>query len=117
MAKATIKENRLVINLQDSRRVLALKSEISVDLSNITKAEVNPAAWEEKPKWWSPRIGTNASCYYGGVFFQEGNKVFYDLNRKEEAVVITLKDEKYCQLVIGVDNPDEVVELIQAALK
>ena len=54
--------------------------------------------------------------YYGGSFVQDGDKVFYDLKKSEDAVVISLDDEQFNRLVIGVDDPDATVELIEKAL-
>ena len=54
--------------------------------------------------------------YYGGTFLQRGDKVFYDLKKSEDAVVISLKDEKYKRLIIGVEDPDATARLIEKAL-
>jgi predicted nuclease of predicted toxin-antitoxin system len=48
---------------------------------------------------------------------QDGDKVFYDLRRKEDAVIITIKDEDFDRVVIGVEDPEAIVELIEKALR
>ena len=36
--------------------------------------------------------------------------------RKEDSIVITLKDEDFKSLIIGVDDPNAAVELVENAL-
>jgi hypothetical protein len=75
------------------------------------------------PKILEKVIGTNANdFYYGGTFKEggfwnaDGDKLFFDLKRKEEAIVIALKDEEFKRLIIGCETPDETVAVIQQAL-
>jgi len=41
----------------------------------------------------------------GGFWNTDGDKVFFDLKRKEEAIVMTLKDEEFNKLIIGCKTP------------
>ena len=124
MSRVNIQGNDLVITLQGARQFFAspspfkITSEISVPLDNVV-AVSSGLAWKELPGLLDKRsAGTNLDqFYYGGVFVQDGDKVFFDLKKKEEAVVITLKDEKFERIVIGVDDPDAAIELIESALK
>ena len=47
---------------------------------------------------------------------QNGKKIFYDLGKKDFAVVIKLKNAKYDRLIIGVDEPKKIVNLINGSL-
>jgi len=40
----------------------------------------------------------------------------YDLKKREHAVVVTLKDEEFKRLIIGVNDPSAMVALIEQAL-
>ena len=115
MARVRIEDNQLVITMQGVRKVLSLKSELSIPLKNIVGAIADSTAGEKIIKGW--RVGTNVGFYSGGTFYQDGNKAFYDLKRKEEAVVITLKDKDFDTLFIGVEDPEATVEYIEKALK
>ena len=114
MSRVNIQDNNLVITMQGVRKVLSLKSELSIPLKSIVDVTVDSEASEKIFKGW--RIGTNIGLYSGGTFYQDGNKAFYDLKRKEDAVVITLKDEDFDTLFIGVDDPEATVESIKKAL-
>lgn len=50
------------------------------------------------------------------VGFEEGDKVFWDVKRGERLIVVTVEDNKYAQLVIGVENPEEVIKMIEAVI-
>jgi len=117
MARVKIEDGQLVISMQGARKFFALKSELSVDLNNVVGVTTG-LKWSEAPKLFTPKLGAFlAPNYLGGVFYQEGKQVFYDLRKKEEAIVISLKEEELTTLVIGCETPDETVNLIKQALK
>jgi len=116
MARVRIENEQLVITVQGIRKFFAMKSEISVPLANVENVTTG-LEWKDLPKTLDKVLGTNSNeLYYGGRFRQDGDKVFYDLLRKEEAIVITLKNENFSRLVIGCETPDETVSFIQQAL-
>ena len=61
-------------------------------------------------------MGTNARNYFAGTFSQDGDKVFFDLKRREDAVVIVLQGEDFKRIIIGVEDVNATVEYIQKAL-
>jgi len=116
MSRVVIENQQLIITMHGARKLLALKSELSVPLSSV-KSVTAGLQWKDTPKPLEKRFGANGFGYFGGTFAQHGNKVFYDIRKKEDAIVITLKNEDFESLVIGVDNPDETVALINDALR
>ncbi|MCL2195109.1 MAG: hypothetical protein FWB76_04070 [Oscillospiraceae bacterium] len=115
MSRVNIENGRLIITMQGARSVFALKSEISVPLSNVT-AVTTGFKWKDALRLLDKVVGTDAiGFYYGGQFWQEGRRVFYDLKKREDALVISLKDGDFDTLVIGVDNPDESLAMIEQA--
>jgi len=118
MARLEIENNELVIRVQGKRKLFALKSELSIPLTNIVDVSAEPMAWKDIPTFSKKWIGANLpGLYFGGTFVQEGDKVFYDLARKEDALTITLKDEEFKHLIIGVENPSATAELIEKSLE
>jgi len=116
MARVKIEDGQLVITVQGIRKFFAMKSEISVLLANVEEVTTG-LEWKDLPKTLDKTLGTNSNeLYYGGRFRQDGDKVFYDLLRKEEAIVISLKNEDFSRLIIGCETPNETVALIQQAL-
>jgi len=118
MARVKIENDNLVITMQGARKLLTLKGELSVPLHNV-KEVMSGLAWKDAPKLYnSIRVGTHLpGVYFGGRFWHEGNKVFYDLKKQEDAVVITLKDESFDHIIFGVDNPEETIDLIEQVLR
>ena len=127
MARIKIEDNNLVITMKGARKFFALKGEISIPLQNVQEATIG-LMWKDLPGLLDKVAGTNGNSFYlGGTFIQDGDKVFYDIKRKEDAVVISLKDsendpvtvhkKEIIRLVIGVDNPEETVEYIKKSLK
>lgn len=118
MARLEIKNNELVINVQGKRKLLALKSEITVPLSNIEAISAEAPTWKDMPNGFEKRKGANLpGVYFGGTFVQDDNRLFYDLARKEDALTITLKDEDFKQIIIGVEDPAKAVELIEGYIE
>ena len=117
MARVSIEDNQLVIRMQGTRKLWALKSELDIPLDSVTGVTTG-LDFKEIPSILDKRAGANLlGFYYAGTFVQDGDRVFYDLKRTEDAVVVTLEDEEFKRIIIGVDNPQEVVELIENALK
>lgn len=117
MSRVNIQDNHLVITMQGARKVLTLKSELSVPLSSIVEVTACPSAERHLEIFKGWRIGTEVLFYSGGTFYRDGNKAFYDVRKKEDAVIITLKDEDFDTLVIGVEDPNATVEYIENALR
>ena len=122
MARVLIEDGQLVINMKGMRKFFAMKSAISVPLASVESVTTG-LAWNELPGLFDKILGSNSNTvYYGGMFRDggfwntDGDKVFFDLKRKEEAIVITLKDEEFKRLIIGCETPDETVAIIQQAL-
>ena len=117
MSRVKVENDQLIVTMKGARKFFALKSEFAIPLDNVAGATIG-LSWKELPKLLDKRAGTNANSFYlGGIFVQDGDKVFYDIKRKEDAVVISLKDEDFKRLIIGVDAPDTTVEYIEEALK
>jgi hypothetical protein len=135
MAKVSVKDSQLVISMQGARKIGTLTSEFSVPLSHVKGASVNAEVWETAPKPGQKEWGTDLyGLYFGGIFIQENKRVFYDLKRNDKAVVIELKGatqerhiltphieppayEDFSEIIIGVDSPEETVEIIESAIK
>ena len=62
------------------------------------------------------RWNAHAGGHHSGTFYQEGERVFWDVHDPEKTVVIRLKDERYARLVIEVEDPPATVAAIQEAL-
>ena len=117
MAKVTVENGQLVINIEGLRKMGTLKSKLLIPLENVEWAMMDLEAWKNTPKPFQKIAGTDSyGIYFGGAFRQNGKKIFYDLGKKDFAVVIKLKNAKYDRLIIGVDEPKKIVNLINGSL-
>jgi len=118
MSRIKIENDQLVITMQGARKFFTMKSELCIPLENVTGATTEFNWKKEAPKLGQKRIGADAyGFYFGGTFKQDGNKIFYDIKKKEDAVVISLNDTEFDTLIIGVDDPNATAETITQALK
>ena len=117
MSRVRIEDEQLIITMQGARKLFSLKSEVSIHLDNVAGVK-RGLEWSELPGLLSSfRVGSHVpGFYFGGTFYQEGGKAFYDVKRQENAVVIDIKNEDFDTLVIGVDDCEATVALIEQAL-
>lgn len=117
MAKVTVENGQLVINIEGLRKMGTLKNKLLIPLENVECAMIDLEAWKNTPKPFQKIAGIDSyGIYFGGTFKQNGKKIFYDLGKKDFAVVIKLKNAKYDRLIIGVDEPKKIVNLINGSL-
>ena len=96
MAKVTVENGQLVINIEGLRKLGTLKNKLLIPLENVEWAMIDLEAWKNTPKPFQKIAGTDSyGIYFGGTFKQNGKKIFYDLGKKDFAVVIKLKNAKY----------------------
>jgi len=117
MAEVELTEDTLVVHVRGMDRLFALTSRLEIPLSHVLGAEVDPELGH--PEWWKSLRLTATQIPWivtAGTFYQEGERVFWDVHDPEKVVVIRLRDERYARLVIGVDDPPATVRAIQEAL-
>jgi hypothetical protein len=115
MAQVSIDGSNLIIDVQGLDKIWSLKSQLVIPLAHVRGATADPSITGERKGWRGP--GTELpGVIVAGTFHQEGKKVFWDVHKKEKAVVIELEDETYQRLVIEVDDPRATVELVERAV-
>ena len=116
MAEVELTENALIVHVRGMDRLWALKSRLEIPLAHVVGAEVDPEVAQE----WRKGIRASGTHVPGvitaGTFYQEGERVFWDVHDPEKTVVIQLRDERYARLVIEVDDPPATAAAIQGVL-
>jgi hypothetical protein len=116
VAEVELAENALIVHVRGMDRLWTLKSRLEIPLNHVVGAEVDP----QVAQGW--RKGTRAPGTHvpgvitAGTFYQDGERVFWDVHHPEKTVVIRLRDERYARLVIEVDDPRTTAAAIQEAL-
>jgi len=117
MAEVELTEDALLIHVRGLDRIFALKSRLEIPLSHVLGAEVNPDLGH--PEWWKSLRFTATQIPWvvsAGTFYQDGERVFWDVHDPKKAVVIRLSDERYARLVIGVEDPASTAATIEGAI-
>jgi len=116
MAEVELAEDALIVHVRGMDQLWALRSRLEIPLSHVVDAQAD----QQEAQWWwrGTRIGGThmPGAITAGTFYQEGERVFWDVHDPEKTVVIRLKDERYARLVIEVEDPPATVAAIQEAL-
>lgn len=120
MAAISKQDDKLVIKLSDIEKVETIRSGFEVPLESIQKVEI-----VENPIKEVHGLKPNRAKLYGlylpgesavGVFLNGGLKdkpAFIAVHHNQKrGVRITLDNTKYSELLIGCDNPEELVQLL-----
>ena len=119
MTEVELTRDALIVHVRDMDQLWALKSHLEVSLSHVVGAEMGAEADpEDAVEWKDLRVpGTHVSgVITAGTFYQEGERVFWDVHVPEKAVVIRLRDKRYARLVVEVDDQHATAATIQKAL-
>ena len=84
--------------------------------THVVGAQADP---QEAQGWWRGiRSGGTQipGVITAGTFYQDGERVFWDVHNHEKTVVIKPTDERYARLVIEVEDPPATVTVIEEAL-
>ena len=117
MIKPEIKDNILHLSVEGADKIWAFKSQLSIPLEHITGIRLDE---EIVNKWWRglkiPGINI-PHVMTAGTFYQDGKRIFWDIHHPKQAVIISLADEKYNELVIEVENPETFIQDVKQAIK
>jgi hypothetical protein len=112
----SITEGKLILHVRGADKLWALKISLEIPLTHIAGVRADPNA--ARGWWHGIRMpGTNVpGVITAGTFYQDGQRVFWDVHRPEKTIVIDLHDDRFNQLVVEVADPQAAVTLIQSAL-
>jgi hypothetical protein len=117
MVKPEIVGENLILRMEGMDKIWAFRSELTIPLMHITDIRTDADIARE---WWHGLrlLGSNLpGVITAGTFYQDGKRVFWDVHHPDVAVVISLADESYKELVIEVEHPDEFVGEIKRVRK
>ncbi|MGI5499211.1 hypothetical protein [Lentzea sp. CA-135723] len=116
MAVVSVQGQDLVVEMEGLDKLWALKSRLTIPLANVRGATVDPGIVDEPKGIKAP--GTHVpKVITAGTFHHDGEKVFWAVRDAQKAVVVELADETYTRLVVEVDDPRAVVEMVEKATR
>lgn len=113
MVSVSIQGAKGIFEMEGLDKVWALKSRIEVDLDNIIDVYRDP---EIARSWWQGwRIpGTHIpGLIIAGTFYKNGERIFWDVHKAANAIVVELENEAYDRLVIETDDPESTMERLK----
>lgn len=114
MARVSIDDDRLTVELLGLHKLWAFKKRISVPLAHVRGATVDPGMVHEPKGLRAPGLHVPGVAVIG-TFHRDGSKHFWDVRNRTDAIVIELADEDYSRLIVDVDDPRSVVDAINRA--
>lgn len=116
MVDVRIEDGFAIFEVLGSHRFWALKQHVTVRLANIFSVHRDPTVtlgwWEG---WRMP--GTHVpGIIIAGTYYRDGQKRFWDVTDPRRTIVVDLVNEDYDRLIVDVENPQETVARLEAAL-
>jgi hypothetical protein len=116
MVEITIDEDKAVFEVEGWHKLWSLKSRLEIPLAHVRGVRADPApamGWFDGLKV----AGTDIpNVFRAGIFYQEGNLVFWDVHDPEKTIVIDLEDEHFAKLIVEVADPRAAVRLLEDAI-
>ena len=116
MVRVSVLGDRVRFEVEGWDKLWALKSHLEIPLAHIRSARIDP---EPARGWWHglKLPGTSIpGLLTAGTFYQSDGAVFYDVHDPERTVVLELDHEQYRRLVIEVEDPVTLVEMLSSAI-
>lgn len=116
MVEITIDGERAVFEVEGLHKLWSLRSRLEIPLAHIKSVSVDP----EPAMGWFDGLkvaGTDIPhVFRAGIFYQEGNFVFWDVHTPEKTIVVELADEHFAKLIVEVADPQASVRLLEDAI-
>jgi hypothetical protein len=116
MVKPTITSSSLLLDMEGIDKIWSLKSHLEISLRHITDVKLSSDVVKKiyhglkAPGTSIPHVIT------AGTFYQKGQRIFWDIHHPKKAVVISLNDETYNELVIEVEKPEIFVSRLKKVI-
>ena len=117
MTKLNITDGKLLISMLGADKFWALKSEIIIPLGDIINVSVEPAKFSKS--WWQV-LKAPGTCWPGlitaGTYYYDHKKVFWNVRRAKQVLVIRLEHEDYNEIVLEMPDPEVSADELRQAI-
>lgn len=116
MVDLTITDGKLKLNVEGVDKLWAFKGSLEIPLVHVAGIRAD----SEIAHGWLHGIRMPGTSIPGvitaGTFYQDGERIFWDVHHPDNVIVIELRHEKYQELVVEVADPGAAVEQVRAAI-
>jgi hypothetical protein len=116
MVDLSISDGNLLLNVRGADKLWAFKSSLEIPLQHVAGIRADASIAKGWCHGWRVPGTSIPGVITAGTFYQDGKRVFWDVHNPANTVVIELRDERYNQLTVEVEDPNSVVEQVRAAL-
>ena len=116
MVDLSVADGMLILHVRGADKLWAFKSSLEIPLQHVAGIRADSTIAHG---WWHGirMPGTNIpGVLTAGTFYQDGKRVFWDVHNPDDTIVIELRDERYNELIVEVEDPNFAVELVKASL-
>ena len=116
MVDLSVADGRLILHVRGADKLWAFKSSLEIPLQHVAGIRADSTIAHG---WWHGirMPGTNIpGVLTAGTFYQDDKRVFWDVHNPDNTIVIELRDERYSELIVEVEDSNFAVELVKAAL-
>jgi len=113
MVSIITNENEFVFEILGSHKFWAFENTIKVPKNKVVKAYQNPNEFTFWIGWKMP--GTQVPWVItAGTYIKKVKRNFWDVCNKKNAIIVELTDSYYHKLIIEVENPELVMQQLNA---
>ncbi|WEV42531.1 hypothetical protein OZX57_03650 [Bifidobacterium sp. ESL0682] len=113
----TIEGKNIKVVPNGLNKLWSFKGNLEIPLAHVAGATVDPGFnMSGRRAFRNPGLATPGKR--AGTFkFPDGDTEFWNIKQPEQPLVIQLRDEKYDRLVLGVHDPRQVADAINAVIE
>ena len=121
MTKISFNKQKVIIEIEGIDKILALKSSIEIPIEHIlsvSKADDIAKKWLGIKSITKIKIGGTQlpGVITEGTFYDKG-RVFLDIHHPENTILLSLRNDKYKEIIIEVKDRDNVINEISQYIK
>src|SRR5262245_22986218 len=116
MVEISLEGDNLHLVVKGWDKLWAFRSQLDIPVRHIRGVRHDPAAVSG---WWHGirLLGTQIpGLITAGIFYQHGQRVFWDVHDPDKSIIIELHDERFAELIVEVNDPVVAVNQIKGSI-
>jgi hypothetical protein len=111
MVKIEKQGDNFLFVIQGMHKLWAFKSVITIKAAHVVDVHLKTDKIGFWKGWRMP--GTDLpGVITAGTYYTDGKRVFWDVMKNENTIVVQLQNEKYDKLIVEVENPQEAIAML-----
>jgi hypothetical protein len=116
MVELSLEHDSLILKVKGLDRLWAFRSRLEIPLAHIKGVRADPSVANGGRRGIRAAGTRVPGVLVAGTFYQDGKRVFWDVHRAENTIILDLDDDRYDQLIVEVADPATAVARVRDAL-